>query len=215
MRRQSKSWLATLLVGFVLSAVSTALAPDALAHHAMGGRTVATFWQGLLSGLAHPVIGPDHLLFLIAVGIASAFVPSGGALPVAFIVASTAGVLAHVGNVTIPLADALVAASVILAGAVLLLGLARARALWIGLALAAGLLHGFAYGEAVVGAEPAPVVAYLIGLAIVGLVIMAVALVAARLLLDPATRGALPIRMIGAAFGLAGAALLAMAMQGA
>ena len=27
----------------------------------MGGKTPSTFAEGLLSGLGHPVIGPDHL----------------------------------------------------------------------------------------------------------------------------------------------------------
>jgi hypothetical protein len=34
-------------------------AAPASAHHVMGGRTPSTFLEGLLSGLAHPVIGPE------------------------------------------------------------------------------------------------------------------------------------------------------------
>ena len=41
----------------------------ASAHHAMGGKTPTTFAEGMLSGLGHPVIGADHLAFLIAVGV--------------------------------------------------------------------------------------------------------------------------------------------------
>src|SRR5258708_8698214 len=44
----------------------------ACAHHVMGGATPATFAQGLLSGLGHPVIGLAHLAFLLAVGLAVA-----------------------------------------------------------------------------------------------------------------------------------------------
>ena len=33
---------------------------DASAHHVMGGKTPATFAEGVLSGLGHPIIGPDH-----------------------------------------------------------------------------------------------------------------------------------------------------------
>ena len=36
------------------------LAPVANAHHMMGGRVPETFTEGLLSGLAHPVIGLDE-----------------------------------------------------------------------------------------------------------------------------------------------------------
>ncbi|MET0472193.1 MAG: HupE/UreJ family protein, partial [Xanthobacteraceae bacterium] len=43
---------------------------SASAHHVMGGRTPTTFVEGFLSGLGHPVIGPDHLAFLLAIGVA-------------------------------------------------------------------------------------------------------------------------------------------------
>jgi urease accessory protein len=38
----------------------------------MGGDLPETHWLGLLSGLAHPVIGIDHLVFVLGVGIWSA-----------------------------------------------------------------------------------------------------------------------------------------------
>src|SRR5262244_1869797 len=41
------------------------LADPAFAHHLMGGRMPSTFVEGLLSGLGHPVIGIDHLAFLV------------------------------------------------------------------------------------------------------------------------------------------------------
>ena len=43
------------------------IATPAWAHHVMGGRLPSTFLEGLLSGLGHPVLGPEHLRFLIAV----------------------------------------------------------------------------------------------------------------------------------------------------
>lgn len=52
-----------------IPALLLTLAP-ASAHHVMDGQLPSTFAQGLLSGLGHPVIGPDHLAFLIAVGVA-------------------------------------------------------------------------------------------------------------------------------------------------
>ena len=42
----------------------------ASAHHLMGGKTPTTFTDGILSGLGHPIIGVDHLAFLVAVGLA-------------------------------------------------------------------------------------------------------------------------------------------------
>jgi hypothetical protein len=53
----------------LLTAPLLVTAAPAAAHHAMGGRTPSTFMEGFLSGLAHPVIGLDHLAFLVAIGI--------------------------------------------------------------------------------------------------------------------------------------------------
>ena len=46
------------------------IASPAFAHHpfGMGDSGALTPWQGLLSGLGHQLLGPDHLLFLLALG---------------------------------------------------------------------------------------------------------------------------------------------------
>lgn len=46
-------------------------AGPALAHHPLAGLPMETGAQGLLSGLAHPVLGFDHLFFVLAVGVAA------------------------------------------------------------------------------------------------------------------------------------------------
>ena len=53
----------------------------ALAHHVMGGVTPETLWQGLLSGLAHPIIGVDHFAFILGVGLMSWFAGQVALLP--------------------------------------------------------------------------------------------------------------------------------------
>ncbi|HEX2216895.1 MAG TPA: HupE/UreJ family protein [Xanthobacteraceae bacterium] len=149
-------------LGFLLATASTASA-----HHVMGGELPTTFSQGLLSGLGHPVIGPDHLAFLIAVGLA---VGAGGlslALPILFVAASAIGVALHVYGLNLPGAEVIVAATVILAGFALARGRELPLAAWAGLFAVAGLAHGYAYGESIFGAEPAPLGAYLFGLVLV------------------------------------------------
>ena len=43
------------------------IASPAWSHHPFGMGESRSAWQGLLSGLGHPLLGPDHLLFLIAI----------------------------------------------------------------------------------------------------------------------------------------------------
>jgi urease accessory protein len=163
-----------------LAAAAALAAGPALAHHAMDNALPATFAQGLLSGLGHPVIGPDHLAAVVASGLIAAALGGTALLPLAFVLASLAGVGLHLALLALPAAETLVALSVVALGAVLLTrrlpGAPTLAALFAG----AGLLHGYAYGESIVGAEPAPLLAYLLGLALVQAAIATGALALAR-----------------------------------
>jgi urease accessory protein len=143
------------------------LAAPASAHHVMGGRMPATFMEGLLSGLGHPVIGPDHLAFLLAVGVV---VGAGGfnlALAAVFVATMAIGVAVHVTGITLPAVEIIVALSVLLAGILIVRGRRLPVAAWATLFAVAGLLHGYAFGESIFGAEAAPLDAYLLGLVVV------------------------------------------------
>jgi len=54
----------------LLAALLPLAAAPALAHHPMESMGLEpTALTGLISGLAHPVLGPDHLLFLLVLGL--------------------------------------------------------------------------------------------------------------------------------------------------
>jgi urease accessory protein len=133
----------------------------------MDGELPSTFTQGLLSGLGHPVIGLDHLAFLIAVGVAVGVGGLSLALPIVFVAAAALGVWLHVLEFNLPGVELIVAASVVLIGVLVALGRELPLAAWAALFGLAGIAHGYAYGESIVGAEPAPLWAYLLGLVII------------------------------------------------
>lgn len=143
----------------------------AQAHHPMGGKLPSTFLEGFLSGIGHPVIGPDHLAFIVAIGIAAAFVPAGIRVIAAFVATSTLGVIVHAATLNVPLAEQAVALSVVLAGALIAFGQLSRLSFWQPFVAVAGLFHGYAFGEAIVGADRAVIGTYLIGLAIVASII--------------------------------------------
>jgi urease accessory protein len=187
----------------------------ALAHHAMGdGRTPQGWVEGLLSGLAHPVVGPDHLAFLLAAGVLAAGCrPSGGRLPLLFVAASLAGTLLHLGGLVLGPVELAVAVSVLLAGGLLLIrpGAAASQGVLAALFLGAGLVHGEAFAESVVGAEPTPVLAYLAGLAVVQAAVAYGAFTLARHLGGAGWRFG---RWAGAAATVVGAVALTAALAG-
>lgn len=157
---------------FLILAALLAASP-ALAHHPMGGEAPQTAFHGLLSGLAHPVIGLDHLAFIVLVGLAAAGAQCRTVGPAVFIGATLAGTFVHLAGVTLPLAEVVIAASVVVLGALLFHGRqARGVVALAGFAFA-GVFHGWAYGGAVIGSAAMPIVAYLVGFALVQFAIAA------------------------------------------
>lgn len=186
------------MLGLALVVVLSVAAEPALAHHVMGGRMPVTFMDGLLSGLGHPIIGLDHLAAVLAIGCLAATQRRGEWLIAGYVLAMTAGVAAHIGEATVTGAEYFVAASVILLGVLLLrkepprLDIAAALFAFV------GLVHGYALGESIAGAERTPIYAYLIGLAAIQAAVALAVMYGARTL---ATRGGASraaVRVLGA-----------------
>jgi len=127
----------------------------------------APAWEGLLSGLGHPVIGIDHLAFIIGAGVLAARVARGMFLPLGFVAASIFAVGLRVAGVAIPLEELWVALSLVALGAVLLASRGPGKGTVTALFLLAGAAHGYALAEGIVGAEQTPLYSYLADLIVV------------------------------------------------
>jgi urease accessory protein len=197
----------------LLAAPFFLITAPASAHHVMGGKVPSTLLEGLLSGLGHPVIGPEHLGFLIAVAVVVGASNLALALPAVFVTAVATGVALHVIGIAFPAAEIMVALSTLLAG----LLIARARALsaaaWTVLFAVAGLFHGYAFGKSIYGAETSPLVAYLVGLIVIQSVLtIGVALIVRHM---GARVSELVPRLAGAAvFGVGFTALIGQLIPG-
>lgn len=139
----------------------------ALAHHPLGGETPDNFINGLLSGIGHPIIGTDHLAFIFAVGLLAAVARAPIWAPILFVLGTLAGCLLAVAGAELAINEWLVLASVLILGGAVALGHRRFGPLEMGGFTLAGLFHGMAYAQAVIGAEMGPIVAYLLGFALV------------------------------------------------
>ena len=103
---------------------------------------------GLLSGLLHPVTGPDHLVAMVAVGLwgAQLGAPLVWMLPIAFpMLMAVGGVLGVVG-VPLPAVEVGVALSAVVLGLVVLGAYRAPRWLAIALVSVFALFHGHAHG---------------------------------------------------------------------
>ena len=128
----------------VAAALAVALAwPATALAHAQAGQAF-----GFLTGFAHPISGPDHVLAMIAVGLwgAQLGAPAIWVLPVAFPMVMAAGGMLALLGVPLPGVEYGIAASAIGLGAAVAL---EARPpLWIAAALVGvfAIFHGHAHG---------------------------------------------------------------------
>jgi urease accessory protein len=143
-----------------LTVVLTLTAGEALAHEGTG---VA---GGLASGLMHPIVGPDHVAAMVAVGLWGALLgaPAIWALPVAFPLVMAVGGALGAAGAAVPGVETGIAASALVIG--LMVALALRVPVWAA-AVIVGLFavfHGHAHGtEMPTAASP---LAYAIGFVI-------------------------------------------------
>lgn len=163
--------------------------------------------DGFLAGLTHPLMGLDHLLAMIAVGLWAGFV--GGratwAWPAAFVAAMTAAALYGMLGPWLPGVEFAIAGSVLALGLFVALRLSAPLVPGAAACGAFALAHGYAHGAELPLAAGAG--AYVAGFVVATTGLHAVGVVASRLMARDlpawATRGA------GGAVALAGVALLA------
>lgn len=136
--------------GLLLASMSTVPAA-ALAHSEAG------FNGGLASGFWHPILGWDHVVAMVAVGLWGAFLgmPAIWFLPVVFPLVMSFGAVLGVAGLPLPAVEAGIAVSAIVLGA--LITAAARLPMWAAGAIVAAfaIFHGYAHGtELPIAANP-------------------------------------------------------------
>ncbi len=103
---------------------------------------------GVVDGFLHPLGGVDHIIAMVAVGIAAARL-GGRALwlvPASFIAAMAAGGVVGMAGAVLPYAETGIAISVVVLGLVAAFGVGMPVAVAMGLAAFFAVFHGYAHG---------------------------------------------------------------------
>ncbi len=133
-----------------------------LAHHpfGMGDSSDLSVWQALVSGIGHPLLGPDHLLFMLGIGLVGIKRTKRWILPLLGVgLAGSALVqLQPLPDFLASWAEAFVSLSLAIEG-LIVLDLLSSK--WL---LPMFALHGYLLGSTIVGAEPSPLIGYFFGL---------------------------------------------------
>ncbi|MDJ0715148.1 MAG: HupE/UreJ family protein [Prochloraceae cyanobacterium] len=202
-------------LAFAIAVTLLVIAEPANAHHAIGGETPDNFIDGFLSGVAHPVIGIDHFAFVVAIGLLAALKKQGGIfIPVIFVLTTIVGTVIHLLSLDLPIPEIVISASVLSFGILLAMKDVPNLVYLIGSAAAAGIFHGYAYGEAIVGAQMTPLVAYLAGFALIQLAVAFLAFGVGKFTFKMAEQPSLNLRFAGFVISGAGAAFLSSAILG-
>ena len=137
-------------------------ADPVLAHHpfGMGDSSGLSAWQALLSGVGHPLLGPDHLLFMLGIALIGIKKTKQWVFPLLAVgLAGSALVqLQPLPDVLASWAEALVSLSLAIEG-LIVLNLLSSK--WL---LPMFALHGYLLGSTIVGAEPTSLIGYFVGL---------------------------------------------------
>jgi urease accessory protein len=187
----------------LLPALALLLAAGGAEAHTLGAHGA-----GFASGLAHPFLGLDHVLAMVAVGLWAAQL--GGravwAVPAVFVAVMLAGGALGMTGVALGPVELGIAASVVVLGALVTFGVRLPLAAAMALAGAFALFHGHAHGTEL--PEAASALGYACGF-VIATALLHAAGIAAGLTLGRG--GARPyLRLSGAAIAAAGVLIIAL-----
>ena len=154
------SRIALLFIGVVTAFAAT----PGWGHHPFEGLEPQelSLLQGLVSGLGHPLLGADHLVFLLAIVVITALTTRRWVLPLLASGLVGSGLAVLVGTISGPSLG--LALELVVSLSLVAAGLVQAGKLpaWVLLPLMG--VHGILLGEPMIGAEPTPLLAYGLGL---------------------------------------------------
>ncbi len=147
----------------LLAVAGSIVAGPALAHTGIGHA------DGLSAGLAHPVLGPDHLLAMFSVGVWSAIAVPGKSwlAPLAFVSAMIAGAGLAFSGIGLPGVEGMIASSVLVLGLMVTAGDRLPVSAGVALCGMFALFHGHAHASEATGAAIAYIAGFSLSTAVI------------------------------------------------
>ena len=181
--------------------LGTAVSGPALAHTGIGAHGA-----GFAAGFLHPLMGLDHMLAMLGIGVWAAQLGRRATwlVPLAFVAFMVAGAVLALLGAPLPMVEFGIAGSVLVIGALVAFGTRMPLALAMSLAGAFALFHGHAHGTELPGfAHPA---AYGAGFVAATALLHGLGIGIAALARRHVAR--LPVRFAGAVMAVVGGGLL-------
>ena len=129
---------------FILSVVSLLIPNVGYSHHPLNGLIMQNFNDGFLSGIGHPILGLDHLTFIIGIGLISYLSSRFFNYSITFIGGTFLGLFSIIFGFYLPFYEIIISFTLLLLGYFILVkDQIRYKEFLI---LLFGVFHGWAYG---------------------------------------------------------------------
>jgi len=135
-------------------------------------QSISNCWEGLIWGIADPVVGLNSLASLVAIGLLCSGINRGALIAASFLSAAVFGTVIHLFYVNLAGAEIGIAASTIAFGAMLMMSIQPNWLLPSVLGAIAGLFHGYAGAESIIDTEIMPLVIYVTGVTLTQCAVM-------------------------------------------
>jgi urease accessory protein len=126
---------------------------------------ISNSWDGLLWGIADPVLAVDRLVAIAAIGLLSAGVVRGSLMPISFLLAAILGTVINLCQISLPTTEIAVVISSMIFGFILVMPNRPNWLIMLILGAIAGLFQGYVNGESIAGADIIPMIMYILGAA--------------------------------------------------
>lgn len=159
--------------------------------------------SSMVAGFLHPILGPDHLLAMLAVGIWGTQIGGAAvwALPVAFPLIMACGAVLGIAGVPVPAVEYGIAGSVVVLGGLIALVFRPTVAIALAVVSVFALFHGHAHGAEL--PDNANAAGFTLGF-VLGTGLIHAAGIGIALLLERLPKGPAVIRVLGGLIALCG-----------
>ncbi len=128
--------------------------------------TITNVWEGLIWGIADPVISLDRLALLVIIGLISAGLVRNTLIVTSFVLFSFLGTLMNLSPIYLPGVQVAIAIALTVFGAILVIPNRLHWLVFVAVTAITAFFQGYAEAEPIIGAEIVTLVTYVLGVAL-------------------------------------------------
>lgn len=158
------------------------------AHHFIDGQTPKTLFEGFISGIAHPVLGFDHLIFLIFISLIIFLIFKKFFFICFFIILTIIGSFFSILNLSLPILELSIIISIFILGFYFFFYKYIPNLIFIFSFILFGFIHGSGYGKSIIESLISVQLSYIIGFTLVQFIVCLISFYLGKFLINTNTK---------------------------